>query len=176
MSARNYLNNNPAVVTIIAIVVLLVCLAVIWSQLGGGRGYSPITEIYFYDLNTGELFIAEATAVAPIEAPSGDFNGLPAGVRAHVYACDDCGDESDREVAFLQMTPMEVKQRVEQARASGNEDQMYEAEMVMETASLVRAPDGTNWVPMLGEEGNEIMSRVGNMCVDGWPKPCFPGR
>jgi hypothetical protein len=66
--------------------------------------YDPIADagdlecdypVWFYDVNTDKLFMAQYS-LQPVAAPSGpDANGNPAGIRADVFSCGDC-DEGKR--------------------------------------------------------------------------------
>ena len=50
-------------------------------------------QAYFYDMNTGRVFAENSDLYAPIVAPSGDmYQGRPAGARAYIFTCDECGD------------------------------------------------------------------------------------
>lgn len=104
MQLREFLNRYSPVVTAIS-AVLLVGLFVyvvveIWRG-GGADRQQPTPMAYFYDQNTRELFAAPAATAVPAETPSGSFDGEPAGVRAHVYACGQCSDEAKRFIAYL---------------------------------------------------------------------------
>jgi len=64
-----------------------------------------IENDWYYDLNTGKLFIAEAGLEPPIQAPSGPTpDGKPAGVRAYVLSYKSDPNESDRFIAYLETT------------------------------------------------------------------------
>jgi hypothetical protein len=99
MSIRNWLNQNPAVSTGIAGVVLVLCLGLVYMQLGGGGGRPD--QSYYVDLNTNEIFTGEfqGREPEPIEAPSGPTDdGQPAGVTAYIHACGSCGDYTGKTV------------------------------------------------------------------------------
>ncbi|MFB0524031.1 MAG: hypothetical protein ACETVZ_00700, partial [Phycisphaerae bacterium] len=62
-------------------------------------------KAWFYDLNTGKLFVAESDQIPPIEAPSGPLpNGRPAGVKAYVLSYVYDPNESERFIGFLETT------------------------------------------------------------------------
>jgi hypothetical protein len=120
---RNWINRqNPKIilgVTVGCVVLLLVTVI----SLGLSRR-APRIEKYdkgwFYDLNTGELFLAKSGSIPPIEAPSGPLaNGRPAGVRAHVFTYVYEPNESERFIGFLETTdPNAQDQAVEGADAA----------------------------------------------------------
>lgn len=124
MSLRNKLNNNP-LITISAVAVALgVVVMVLYSSLSGGVRYVE-RPMYYFDLNTGSLFVAE-DQFPPIEAPSGKQpDGQPAGVRAMIHSCGSCRDdysgmtieqvsEAGAEITYLQRYTSEVKRRIAQ--------------------------------------------------------------
>ena len=182
MNVREWMNNNSALVTIIAVVVLVICLGLIFLQMGG-PGRARITEQYYYDLNTGKLFAAEATATPPIDAPSGPFNDAPGGVKAYVYACESCPGgltgmtaeqvrQEGATIAYLEVYPLEAKQAME-AAANATEAPppgVYEAQQ----ANLVKAPQGQEWAKMYSRQGMQLMDTVSNLCPDGTPVFCTP--
>jgi len=69
----------------------------------------PIQKVWFYDLNTNELFAGSSNDQAPMASPSGDLNnagsGTPAGVRALVLEV-----EGGPPKVLLLMTTDEEKQ------------------------------------------------------------------
>ncbi len=169
MSIRSYLNNNPAIVTIAAIVLLLVCLGVIYRTLSGGGGGPRIVDIYFYDLGSGEVFIGPSDSLPPIDAPSGPYNGKPAGVRAYVFSCTDCSDENSRFVGYLETYTDEAKA----ALTSGEAPDAYE---YYDGGRLIKRPDEEGWARAESEEGFALIESVSTLCPGGVLKPCYPGR
>ncbi|MCG8584055.1 MAG: hypothetical protein MI757_05020 [Pirellulales bacterium] len=130
---------------------------------------------YFYDLHTGELF-EDRDVPGPIETRSGAYEGMPAGVRAVVFACRDCGD--DRYVAWLQVPVAELERlgvayEVGDASAAPS-NQQVEGEPGDQLA--IRDPDGGPWLLMRSSAGQQIVT-VARRCADR-PHPifCRPGR
>src|SRR5688572_11816004 len=104
MKARDWMNNNSALVTIAAVVLLVISLGVIIMQTKPRGSVGPV-ELYYYDLNTGKLFVAMSDQNPPIDAPSGGFrgpDGPPAGVRAHVFGCGNCGNLEGKTVEEIE--------------------------------------------------------------------------
>lgn len=63
-------------------------------------------QVFFYDLGAGQLYHAAADARPPFAAPSGDgADGLPQGVRAHVFSCGSCADPAQRVIGYLETYP-----------------------------------------------------------------------
>ncbi|MEX0655472.1 MAG: hypothetical protein WD534_09635 [Phycisphaeraceae bacterium] len=181
MNVREWLNNNSAVVTIVAVLVLCFALAfIIWNNSGSGRP-GPI-DVYFVDLNTNEVFVGKSDQIPPIAAPS-DSGDDTNGVRAHIYACGDCpsdlagrsADElidGDVFIAYLERYTDEAREIITGDVTPENESDYYSA---TEMGQLVRAVDGSNWVSINDQGGYELMSRTGNRCgEDSMPTPCRP--
>ena len=89
LDVRRWLNRqNPKVIIGIAVVTVLVLIIIVISLLSGpeAREVQEYKKAWFYDLNTGTLFVAKKGLIPPIEAPSGPLpDGNGAGVKAHVF-------------------------------------------------------------------------------------------
>ena len=159
------MGKNP-VVAIIAAIVLIVAVVLIFRQagIGGGSMGSP-KDAYWYDLDTGKLFGHKAVT-PPIEAPSGGE-----GVRAHVFACNNCDDKSDRFIAFLERYSDEGKKALEEGAASGK-DPMFRAQAMQ--YSEVRLEADTEWTSGADMEAAMAIRQYQNtQCGDKPAKPCF---
>jgi len=167
MQLRDFLNNNSAIVTILAVVLLIVALGAIVMQLGGGAGGARVIDVYYYDLDTGEVFEAGSDVVPPIQSPSGNPTG---GVRAYVFACNDCNNEADRFVGFLEMYRPEVKQALENPEEQPA-DQAYD---YFEEGRLLRSIDAQEWYVASSAEAYQLQESIRDRCPGGDPKPCFP--
>ena len=194
MQMREFLNNNPVIVAIAAIVFLGIALTVVYKQIAGPSQRSGDYQAYYLDRNTGSVFTANANLYSPIEAPSGPLadDGGPAGVRAIVFACGECGNEEDRFVAYVEMYPEEIKQQLEDMKSQqgqgqgpsgggGGPPQFMQMDMLMMN-KFISAWDADNptdfrWVHTNAPEGVEIMKRIREPCEDrARPKPCRPGK
>ena len=96
-------------------------------------------KAWFYDLNTGELFVTRFKSIPPIDAPSGPLaNGEPAGVRAYVYRYAGQA-EDEKFIAYIEkFTPQAadlMKSRDKEIRAKAWQE-----------GRLVRRTDGKEWV------------------------------
>ena len=64
-----WMNKNSVAVTAAAVALLLgSLLAIVLSSGGSGTAPQPM-HAYFFDLSTNELFTADKTLLAPIDAP-----------------------------------------------------------------------------------------------------------
>jgi len=167
---RDFLNNNSAVVTILTVALLIVALGAIVLQLRPGRAGGQVVDVYYYDLDSGQIFTASSREVPPIETSTGPFNG----VRAYVFACSDCGDESDRFVGWLEMYSPDAKALLTRSAEAGPPGP--EAFESWEQGHLIRDPNAEEWVLANSQGGFAVMESVREQCPDGRPRPCFPGR
>jgi len=82
---RNWLAQNNALATVLAVVVMICALGAIVIQLRGPRRPSGDRKAWFYDLGTGKLLIRGIEAIPPIETEAGNY-----AVKAFVFACGEC--------------------------------------------------------------------------------------
>lgn len=148
MRFREWLNNNSAVTTIGAIVILLISLTIMLWRSGFVGGSSPHTDAYYYDLKTHKLFVAQAGQIPPIDAPSG---GKDNGVAAAVFSVTNASGSSHRFIGWLE-------------RASDRTKKMLKNDpnpMIGLSDNLIRLPQkGAHWVPENSQQGNMIMRRA----------------
>jgi hypothetical protein len=167
MHLREWLNNNSAVATVGAVVLMVIALAFIYFQMLGAPEGRSAYSAYYYDLNT-ERVLVDTLAAAPIETDSGPHKGEPAGVRAGIFSCDECAS------SYAGMTAEQVEQagatiaylQKEPPASSGSAPEFF----------YRRKVDGDRWqeVSKMGPPRNEtIIER----CPDGtFPMPCRPAQ
>ena len=123
------------------------------------REYQP--QAYFFDQNTGELFTATADLLGPIETASGPFRGMPAGVRANVYACGSCDDESRRFIGWLEIPVAAlIEYDPQQYGRYANRDET-EGEIA---STMIRLPDDDVWVLIDSPPAQSIFARLNEQC------------
>jgi hypothetical protein len=187
-SLRGWINQNSAVVTIGAVLLLIVALVVMMRQCGTPHYPGQIEQVWFYDLNTKQLFAGKRDEIPPIETPSGpyalpDGTQIPAGVRAYVFACGDCSDESKRFIAYVERFTPEVKEKLVAARkamAEGKTPSEAPLDYLVEEQQayggrLVRKVEGGDWLSANSSEAADFTAGISARCKEGTPlKPCFP--
>lgn len=179
------LGMNTRVIGATAAVVLVIALAILIREL---RPAAPqgVTEQWFYDLNTGQLFAATIGEIPPIAAPSGPLsNGDPAGVRAHVYACGDCSPAT-RTIAYLETYTAAQRDQLrhwhDRARRTEPEPdgQRFTPNpeffaVLSGQAALVKRPDDADWVVRGSPEGLALTTAALPVCGPGIsPQECRP--
>ena len=181
MSVRGWMNDNPAVATIIAVVALAVAIIVVFWTGSRGTPHGP-ADVYFVDQNTGNIFVGTSNERAPIRAPS-DGPGQASGLRVHIYSCDECPrdlrgrniDEMtgpDLYVAYLERYTEEALEVLRDMSDPGNGDIPPDHYLEIENAHEVRAPDGTTWALRDTPEAGTIMQRRTEHC--NRPNYCRP--
>jgi len=102
---RTWVNENARLVLAAAVISVLVLAAVAARAFKSAAAY-PFVQgktAWFYDVNTGRLFLAGSKEIGPIPAPSGPArDGGPAGFRACVYSYVLDPNEDERFVGFLE--------------------------------------------------------------------------
>src|SRR5687768_3923032 len=82
--ARDWMNQNSAIVTILAVVILLGAVAFMVSR-KMNKGGGPVGEAWYYDTVSNEFFTDVTTKVAPFKRENGNE-----AVRAHFFTCGEC--------------------------------------------------------------------------------------
>jgi hypothetical protein len=100
----NWLAKNPAIVGLVTVLLIVVAGAMAYRTFAGGRNYATGREVWFYDLQSGELFGGAPNAHPPIAAPSDRdaTDGARHGVRAFVYACGSCDVAENRSIVYVE--------------------------------------------------------------------------
>lgn len=168
---RSILDDNPTIGLFAALLVLACSLgAILFYVFSGNSGPQPI-DVYFYDMETRELFAAKSTDIAPIESPSGGT-----GVRAYVYACNDCSDPNDRFIAYVEMFTPAYKEAVinPQPITPENQDNEMNITMIMEEGHLIARPGSDKWMLAASDRSFALISDIGKDCNGGVPINCLP--
>lgn len=154
--ARGWINGHPrAVVTCATATVALLAVVIVWvvATWGGKeQAVEPGGRAWFYDLNTGELFISRANRVPPIKTPSGPMpDGTEAGVRAHLVSFGQ--DDAEPIIAYLETcAPDADKQLYLQSRAQYGEG--------WGRGMLVRRVYEKEWVAADSPKGRAIVEQA----------------
>jgi hypothetical protein len=175
MGVRDTLNNNPAITTVGAVVIMVICLGLIVWQLTGSEGGGP-TAVYWYDMNTGQIFVDEPQQ-SPIQTASGPTDdGEPAGVRATIFACGSCAD-------YEGMTPDEVQQsggkvayllRMPPQPKNQQQDQENPMAGMMGRMPKVSLPGKIQWVSQHSQSAQRIFQNMPQCSGDQDPEHCRP--
>ena len=162
LAFREWINNNPRIMIGITAVCVVVFLAILIGQLMPDK--APKIEghkkAWFYDLNTGELFIAKSDKLSPIKAPSGQLpNGEPAGVKAYVFSYAHEPNESNRFIGFLETLTPETKKNMPdflKSRANITRESIKQ----WNRGRLIRRVSDGQWYTADSNEARAIMKEV----------------
>ena len=143
--------------------IILIALVIVGTigffMMSDGDGGGP-KKLWFYDLNSGELFAGDVSELPPIEAPSGDLKnaktGTAAGVLASVIKIEG---QEDRTIAYLQQYSPEAKEIIRVSRENPSTDSANN-ETIMAGILVALPPakpgDAIKWVAMNGPDGYKI--------------------
>ena len=163
LGARGWLNRqNPKIIIAIAVFTVLLLLTIVIGLLSSGE--APKVKEYkkgwFYDLNTGKLFVAKSKLIPPIAAPSGPReNGKPAGVKAYVFSYKDEPNESECFIGFLEVfTPEAIRNQTTSAKSRGDSA----AELIKQWGDgrLIRRVEDEQWFAANSNEGRDIIENA----------------
>lgn len=175
MNIREYLNNNSAVATIVAVMLLVVALGfIVWQNKGRSTGDY---QSFYYDLNTKEVFTDVGTKSTPFDTGNGtfEFHDGPQGSAVRVYIFT-CGDPEDIEagmtlaeieaaggfIGYLERMTPEMR-ALQQKLDSGQE--LTDADYGMtDSFSLVSSVDGAVWYPEQAEQAMQLMTQAMQKC------------
>lgn len=157
LALRRWVNEqDPWIIISITGVTLVVLLIVVIGVLSGPKTpkIKEFKKAWFYDLNTGKLFVAKSKLKPPIKAPSGPLaDGNPAGVIAHVFTYVYEPNESERFIGFLETTDPNAaidisgKQRTDSAQSWGQ-------------GKLIRRVEDEQWFSGSSKEARAILNEV----------------
>jgi len=179
---RNWLKKNAMLVNVIASLIIVVSLAGGYFLTRSPVVQRPVVLVYYYDLNTHELFTAPPD-LPPILAPSDkkDDTRPRSGALAMVYSCGNCANANEQFVGYVQVYSTRGK---EIARAvdvdSSSPMQIRDAFDAADEAPLVAdvSVRPITWVPNKTTRGQGVMERVTRPCegTKQLPTQCQPSR
>ena len=163
LGVRRWLNRqNPKIIISITVFTVLLLLMIVIGLLLSGE--PPKVKEYkkgwFYDLNTGKLFVAKSKLIPPIAAPSGPLeNGKPAGVKAYVFSYKYEPNESERFIGFLEVFTSEARRNQTTSTKSRGDSA---AELIKQWGDgrLIRRVEDEQWFAANSNEGRAIIENV----------------
>jgi hypothetical protein len=168
---RDLLNRNPALgYGAAAVPLVLAVLITLFNVFFAEDEDEPfrVRRLWFYDLNTSELFDVPVETNAPIEAPSRKpFEGEPAGVRAYVYGCGSC------EKTFIGY----LEKYTPEAKKIHDESQKHDSNTVgkaRQEGALLRRVSDSGWVRNNTPEAGKIKVEVVGRCGKERVVTCYP--
>lgn len=130
---------------------LVLVIAIVLGVMNSGDDPMPTRAgDYYFDIETSKVFVADASQLPPIAAPSGAGNGM----KAYVFSCSDCGDASSHFVAYIEKYSEEAK------AVMGDREKLD----IVDKGHQLRAGDGGEWVLASSEEGQKLISSPPATC------------
>ena len=183
-SASLLLNRSPAATLAISAAALFGASCFLYAQIASQAAspslLSPPANVYFYDIEKGELFVHLDSDPPPIMAPS-QSAGTPRGLRAYVFTCGDCASEQTLLVGYLETfdpksdAAAQYKTFREILATHGPNVDAAAAESKAEGGRLVATREGKEWFTRDSPEGQDIVSLATKACANGdSPRPCQP--
>lgn len=175
MDIREKLNEHPALVAAslvaaLAVVALLVYVTRPRTRPQDGDGQH---QAWYIDLNDKQRFTADDT-LASVARESGDFEGLPSGVRVYVFACGSCADEGTRFVGYYERFTPEVLERLKAAKITRYHQLGDPPPSWVEPGRMRRAVDGEAWYAANTDEGRYIETDLYKKCPGRDITECRP--
>jgi len=152
---RILISTHPVLKISVSLVCALLIITTLWLTLFSGEEVEiyETNLMWFYDINTGELFTAEKTSLPPIVTESGPLpDGQPAGVMANVLTYDPTGkDQSQQFIGYLVKLTEEGKLAWTEALETDSLSKMQ-----WETGRLIKRIEDEEWVKADNPEGMRI--------------------
>lgn len=158
LELRRKINQNPKLIiriTIASVAILLVIVVwLLWPE--KTTKVEEFEKEWFYDLNTGKLFVAKSGQEPPIEAPSGPLpDGRRAGVRAYVFSYVNEPNEAQRFIGFLETADPNVGRSTSTSAQPTVDEGSYWGR-----GKLIRRVEDAKWVTADSERGRYILRKV----------------
>jgi hypothetical protein len=136
--------------TNLSVIILLVSVYNIAKKNGNLRPENN-EKVWYYDLNTGRLFVEGQEQPTQITAPSGFLpDGSPAGIRAYVFSYVKDPNESQRFIGYLEKKDPNY---IANSKTSDNAEKWKQG-------MLIRKIDDTAWYRADSLEGREILRQA----------------
>jgi hypothetical protein len=159
LDVRRWINRqDPRIIIGITAVTVFVLLVVVISLLSKPEApeIQEFKKAWYYDLNTGKLFVAKSSLIPPIKAPSGPLpDGSLAGVKAHVFTFATEPNESERFVGFLETSDPNAEKDI-----SGSAKRKTDSTASWGRGKLFRRVEGDKWVSGSSKEARAILEEV----------------
>ncbi|MEM6550642.1 MAG: hypothetical protein AAF750_00695 [Planctomycetota bacterium] len=171
MALRDFLDQNSKLVSGVMIVVCGIGVTLTFMYLTRDRGIGIGDPKWMYDLNTGQLVVADAGTLAPSDTGSGPFDYPGFGqsgalVDAFVLSCGDPTDiEDGMTIEALEAVGGRLAFVI---RAKGN---LNEGEDLLASPGkqMISAPDGMEWHSRMSEAGIKLNGDAYVPCDNGEP-------
>ena len=155
--ARKWVNESPSIIAAITTAsVLILATVIIILLIPNGDQVSELEQsakAWFYDVNVGKLFTSKANQTIPASSPWGPLaNGLPAGVKAHVFSYSVEPNESQLFIGYLEKPDPNFQPSEPDSVKLGTSGAKDWAK-----SRLIRRLEDKQWYPANSTEGRVIL-------------------
>lgn len=181
MNIRQSLSMHSTTATVATAVIFVVALLAIFMQATDRPAPSSTGDnVYYYDLNSHDLFAGPRNEIPPIESPSGPHQDKPGGVRAYVFTCSDCTSKQWT-IGYLETFTDKAKHalRAERRKQQANPNSRKpilrpdSASPAVAQGWMIRTVDDPAWLPVRHPQARQIMANA-NLCERAVARPCYP--
>jgi len=172
VSLRDSISKYPVGGIAFALCVLALAVGMI-GRFSKPQGVSLADKVYFFDLGSGELFVA-ARAMLPVDAPKG---GAGKGVRVSVFSCGVC-DEATWEIGYLTTFSDEAAAVIRNPPSSEQDPNGVVYATMMERGEMIALPPEAGkqprWVLRNSPTGRDIAEKYYTSCNGKPAQACLP--
>jgi hypothetical protein len=169
LELRNRINRNPKIVIGISMVTGILFLLIFITQVVSFKPpiLSESQKVWFYDLNTEKLFLADWDRIPPIDTPSGRLpDGQPAGVKAYLLSDSENPKTPEQRIRYLEKFTPEGREIISSFQKSEN---IITEEMIQQLNRnrFVRRIADHDWYLADSREGRFILEQTSSMNESG---------
>ena len=160
MSLREFQKQYTAAIIGVAVGLLLCSVGfIVWGMMprGSANGDEYVRLAYYYDLNAKKLIEVPSTTVPPMQTDSGDYQGMAAGVKAHVFCCGPRMRDTQLFIGYLEVPVTELPEAL---RPSGMDLTDEEGEPLL----AIRSEENETWLDPDSAAGKSLMENLSNRC------------
>lgn len=140
-------------------------------------------QTYYFDLQNGELFVAAPQQISPIPGPNQGVDtpvSERAGVRAYVFACEQCQDPADRFVGWVEIDHPQSVERIRSHHPGLSDASILTITAMMPDAVLIRPAEpyapgvSGHWHADDSLEARALRTSLKARCGGKQPVRCVP--
>jgi hypothetical protein len=131
-------------------------------------------DVYFYDLQTGDVFSHINTDLPPIASPWQEKGTTPRGVRAYIYTCGHCVS-NEWQIMFVETYSPPARESWIRYNAGGMGSESDSPPSLTVGRSIADAKT-QQWVSITDAAAKELIDRPAKRaCAEGkYPRRCIP--
>jgi hypothetical protein len=138
------------------------------------RPDDPPHDVYYYDLQTGDVFSHINSDLSPIVTPWQQPGSTPRGVRAYIYTCGHCVS-NEWDIMFVETYSPPAREAWVRHNSGGKADASG-APPSATAGRMIADPKKQQWVSITDAGAREFIERPATRaCAEGkYPRRCIP--